>query len=764
MKNNTLRASRRAFEGFDLRLGARTAVAFVSEGLAIFLLASIDDFGFALSLALFCAFVYARQNILALAPCFIVASCVFCLSWQMLLYSLAPIALLLVLYLICFKLKKSVPLWSVALCALFGMSPYAVCTCLMDAQYLKVALSCLLALTFTFCGGICAYAIFVRGVLHKATVDELMCSAIVLSVFGYALAGVGGYGFFAGSIVLAFLVLVCSECFKPQTTLFVGILLGLGGALRQGDSTYLASAVALATGAVAFAPFTKWSSALCMLAIEGIEWLLGAYGGAGWQSFATCAVGIVLALIVPRSVVARLKGLSSKDNRHAYTAIVNRRGRDLGARLSSAGDVFYDMSKSLGRLAQSSSYCSADRLAADVAKSFCARCADREICFSALGSDTQAVLAPLADGALNRGKATILDTPPFITSRCSNMHSLIACINSSAEAYKKRMSEARAFEGCKSVMAEQFAGVALVLDALASSCSEQVNFSGDEVELLKSELLKHNIVASEIVICGEADKLNATLLVRPCDTQKAVLARIVSNVLRCKMAISRIGERGELRVVCFECAPTFEVAYGIAQKRYDDECVCGDTVSVLCPSRTGRLFAICDGMGHGEGASEASQSAVKMIESFYRAGIDSSIVLNLVNKLLRLSVEDVFSSLDIAVLNVQTGALDVVKLGSASSFIIRKESIEMLSCTAAPIGIVDEICTITSRYQLFDGDMLLMMSDGVFDVLDGNGVAEMIDSLNTTNPQTLADEILKKALENGANDDCTVLALRLFTV
>lgn len=175
-----------------------------------------------------------------------------------------------------------------------------------------------------------------------------------------------------------------------------------------------------------------------------------------------------------------------------------------------------------------------------------------------------------------------------------------------------------------------------------------------------------------------------------------------------------------------------------------------------------QTFALCDGMGHGDKASETSKNAVKMIESFYRAGIESSIVLSLVNKLLKLGAEDMFSTLDISVLDMQTGGLDVVKLGSASSFIIRKDNIEMLTCTAAPIGIVDDVDSITSRYQLFDGDMVLMMSDGVFDALDSKGVCEVIDEADTQNPQTLADVVLEKALQNGANDDCTVLALRLF--
>ena len=477
-----------------------------------------------------------------------------------------------------------------------------------------------------------------------------------------------------------------------------------------------------------------------------------------------CAVGVVCALCIPSSVTTKINGLAKGDNRRAYTGVVNRRGRELAARLSSASDVFYDMSKNLEQVAQNSSECSPDKLAKEVAKSFCGRCRDREICFTALGSDTASVLLPMADAAVNRGKVTILDMPPFVTSRCSNMHSLASAINTSAEAYKKRMSEAKSLVACKSLMSEQFAGVALVLDSLATSCAEQVNFASDDVELLKSELLKHNVVASEIVICGEGSKSSATLLVRNSDAQKAVVAKIVSKHLGCKMEVSKIQDKGSQKAIYLECAPVYEVAFGTAQKRYGEESESGDTVSVLCPSRTRRLFAICDGMGHGSNASKTSKNAVRMIESFYRAGIDSGIILSLANKLLKIGAEDMFSSLDIAVLDMQSGGLDVVKLGSASSFIIRKENIEMLTCTCAPIGIVDDVESITSRYQLFDGDMLLMMSDGVFDVLDGSGVCEAIDEIDTQNPQTLADAILEKALQKGANDDCTVLAMRLFMV
>ena len=324
MKNHSLTVKRKVFPSFDLKMSAKTAVAFAFEGLAIFLFASVPSFGFALSLALCCALVFARQNVLAVSPCFVVASVVFSPDWRTLLYAIAPVILLIALYAIFFKIRKNVPLWSVALCALVGMIPYVVCGCLLCGDYLKFGLCALFAVAGTFCFGICAYAVFVRSVLHKATVDELICGGITLAVTGYALCGVGGLGFYAYGAVLAFCLLFCSVCFKPQTTLFAGILFGVGASFAKWDMTYLAAAVALATASVAFSPFTKWSSALAIVAIEGIEWLLNAYSGAGWQSLVTCAVGVVCALCVPSSFTTKIKGLAKGDNRRAYTGVVNR--------------------------------------------------------------------------------------------------------------------------------------------------------------------------------------------------------------------------------------------------------------------------------------------------------------------------------------------------------------------------------------------------------------------------------------------------------
>ncbi|MCM1306863.1 MAG: SpoIIE family protein phosphatase [Bacteroides sp.] len=762
MKTRTLRAERKFFPSFDLKLSPKTAIKFVAEVLSIFLVASVDEFGFALALALFCGLVYARQNIIAIAPAYVLACCVFMLSWWTLLYAVVPVILLFALYAAFFKLRRNVPLWAVALCALIGMIPFAACSCAFDGAYFSVAVSVVLALVMTFCCGVAAYAVFVRGYLHKATVDELICAGLLAVVAGYALGGVNIYNFGLFYIVLGFVALFSSACFKTNFTLFICLLLGMGGALQSGNLGVLAASTAVGAAAVALSPFTKWSSALAILGTTALMWLFGAYEGAGWQTLVMTAIGVIGCLCIPKSALMRVKGLNFADNARAYTGVVNRRGREIATRLYSASDVFYDMSQTLERIANVDGIYTADRLAHEIAQNYCGKCPDKEECFSALGEDTYTVIKPMAESALDRGRVTIIDMPPFITSRCSKTHSLASVINSTADSYRRKQEINDGALIGKKMMSEQFAGIAVALDSLASKSAAQVNFAGDEVEYLKSELLKHNVVASELVVCGSGADTSAVVLVRERDASKAIISKLLSRGLKTKLEVSRIEDKGTQKLVYLDSAPVFEVAYGVAECSRDGEQVSGDSRSILCPSRSRRLFAICDGMGSGEKAAKASRDAVGMIEGFYRAGFDDNVILSLVNKLLKLSLDDCFTTLDISVIDTRSGGLDVIKLGSASSFIVRKDNVEALSCTTPPAGILDGIEPLTCRYQLFDGDMLIMMSDGVFDALESRGVIEIVDTLDTVNPQILADALLDGAKKKGAQDDCTVLVMRIF--
>ena len=762
MRSFVLRAERKFFPSFNLKFSPKAALPFAAECLLLFLFASVDKFGFALALGLFCGLVYARQNIFLIAPSYILACFVFVLDWKMLLFALAPVLVLVAVYAVFYKLKRNVPVWAVALGALVGMIPYAVCGVVFDGDYLTIGLSLTLAAAGVFCNSIVAYATLIRRFSGSATIDELMCLGLLAVACGYALCNVGVYGFFLLPFVVALGVVVLSACFKSGVAMFFALLLGVGAAIRSGSFGFVGWAAILGGVAVAFSPFTRLPSSFAVVCAEAFFWLFGAYRYAGWESLVMASAGVIAALCVPRTYIKKVESTFSHDSRRTYSSIVNRRGKEMANRLYHASDVFFDMSKTLEKIATDKNEYTPKRLAHEIAKNYCGKCEDCAGCFSALGEDTACMLEPMTTAALARGKTSILDMPTFITSHCTKVRSLASVINSSAEAYKKREEEQDGIASEKMILSEQFAGVALVFDSLAAELGAPVSFATEETQTIKSELLRHNVVASDVVVTGNDDDISVALIVRAQDAEKQVIAKTVSKLLGTRLEVAKIGDRGSEKSLYLESAPAYEVAYGIAERIRSGEDVSGDSRTVQNVSRTSRLFAICDGMGSGEKAREASLDAVNLVESFYRAGLPNEIVLSLVNRLLKISLDDNFSSLDISVIDVKSGGLDVIKLGSASSFILRGDSVEQIACSSPPAGIVDVPSPTTLRFQLYDGNMVILMSDGVFDALDAQGVVDVIDATATKNPQTLANALLKRAVECGAEDDCTVLVMKLF--
>ena len=246
-----------------------------------------------------------------------------------------------------------------------------------------------------------------------------------------------------------------------------------------------------------------------------VLWLALDFDGSNWQNLVSVALGAGVFLLLPKKWITGLCG--GKKGVAAVGSIVNRNRSEMASRLYSVSRVFYDMSDTLRDMESAESGYTPEKLAAEVAKNYCGRCADREGCFAALGGDTSSVLLPMANAVMSRGKATILDMPPFITSRCTKMHNLASVLGSAGEVYRRRTEEAGGVNETQRLMSEQFAGVSLVLDSLARECGEKVSFGEEGEEAIVNELLRHNIVASDVVMSGQGTTATVALTVRAFD-------------------------------------------------------------------------------------------------------------------------------------------------------------------------------------------------------------------------------------------------------
>ncbi len=732
--------------------------------LSMFLLASVDEVGLVLALSLYAGLVYAKQNFAISSLCLIAVCFSFNFDvWTCLLVFL-PMIILGVVVIVFARLKRYLSPTVLSLFLFLSFVPYMVVQIVLFDTLILSVVQAVICLVFGLCCTNGCFALLFRNLNCRFALDEEICLAIMIAVFAYAMAGISYAGFNLLALFFAFGLLMCSDNFMRQTTIFYALICGIGASVFFGDFAVLGAFALYGLVSSVVRDFTRFASLFAVLAVDALFILFDLNSVATWQITVLLFAGGFAYCIIPKRGREWLGALSKSSDETSVASMLNRNRRNLSERLDSLSDVFYDMSRTLEIRADIDSMFNAKRLSQDISKNYCSKCENKTECFSGLGGQNATMLEPIASAVLNRGSANILDVPTYITSRCTKMHNLLAVVNNAGDAFKKRKVEATGLEVSKKLMSDQFAGISLILDSLSKECAEQVSIKSDESEAIKNELLKHNINAKDVLISGQGEsaKLAVTLRTQMPDGDilQSILSRMTKTVLEPVATI----RNGANYIVHFESSPIFEVAYGVAEKCRSGNQVSGDSIALLQPSRKRRIFAISDGMGSGESADRASRDTISMVESFYKAGFDNAIILSIINKLLSLSMDESFSSLDMAVFDAVSGAVDIIKMGASDSFVVHTDSVEIVTGEMPPAGIFEKIEPITRRMQLFDGDIMLMMSDGVFDALDSTGVVDVVDEYRTLNPQVLADALLERAISLGADDDCTVLAMRVFCI
>lgn len=239
----------------------------------------------------------------------------------------------------------------------------------------------------------------------------------------------------------------------------------------------------------------------------------------------------------------------------------------------------------------------------------------------------------------------------------------------------------------------------------------------------------------------------------------------------CPMTVGGESERffgDTMSEFIFEEEPGYMILTGVARAAKKDELLSGDSFSFLYPDSGETVMLLSDGMGSGAAAGRDSEAVIEMLEQFLMAGFDEKTAVRLINSVLLLRTEGKsYSTVDISVLNPYAGTCEFIKLGAAGTFIKREDWIECVSSETLPVGMFSEADYDTKEKKLFDGDYVIMMSDGVPEML-GEHLEEVLfaagKKLTDRTPQGIAGEILKAALEfceYKPKDDMTVLVAEL---
>ena len=128
-----------------------------------------------------------------------------------------------------------------------------------------------------------------------------------------------------------------------------------------------------------------------------------------------------------------------------------------------------------------------------------------------------------------------------------------------------------------------------------------------------------------------------------------------------------------------------------------------------------------------------------------------------------------YATLDIQILDLFSGNMEFIKNSACPTFVKRNGEVQLLKSITLPAGILDQADLVVYDYDLQDGDILVMCSDGI---IDSNKeylnkqlwVKYLLEDIETDDAQKIADIIMNEAIDNDfgkQKDDMTVMVAKV---
>ena len=372
------------------------------------------------------------------------------------------------------------------------------------------------------------------------------------------------------------------------------------------------------------------------------------------------------------------------------------------------------------------------------------------------------------------------------TQAREDVYKIVKAINYSYKISKMNFIWKKKLDESKKTVSSQLKGVSEAISKMAEDIDKKKKEDREEFADKKQEILKL-LEQKEIEIKTIDIKQNASnrfivevytdicnnLDGTECNIRK--ICKIISKVLDQNMIMQKqeCGLRLEKNICKFTYISddNYHIQIGTAKSTKADSPVSGDS-SLETRLEDGKyLLALSDGMGSGPEAMKSSKIAIKMLERLLTAGFEKDVSLQLINSTLSANTEeDMYATLDIEILDLFNGNMEFIKNGACPTYVKRGKEVQLLKSMSLPTGIVSENDLVVYDFDLEDGDIIVMCTDGI---IDSNKeylnkhlwLKYLLEDMETTDAQQIADIILKEAIDNdfgNQKDDMSVIVAKIY--
>lgn len=631
--------------------------------------------------------------------------------------------------------------------------------------------------------------------------EEIICLIILL-----ASVMTGTVGWQAGPVTIEhvlsrYLILLFALVGGAPLGASVGVITGLILSLADANAIYQMSLLAF-SGMLAGLLKEGKRPAVAFGLLIGSS-ILSFYIGNGanviastWESLAA----IVFFIVTPRSMVRILAKYvpGTQENLKSQQDYV-RRVRDLtAARVEQFSEVFRQLARSFKQVTIDSQAVQREEdvghFMNEVAARTCDTCWKKKQCWEDKFYQTYKYMTDMmteievrdaspkqsaAAGKQGEGRRgmTKKDIWPEWKNLCIRTDKVLEVMKEQYAQYKNDQHWKKQIVDSRSLVADQLSGVSQVMEDLAKEIKREGQELFVQEEQIRSALEELGLSIHSIDIIS-LDEGNVEIEVihqytKGFDECRKIIAPMLSEILGEHIAVKREEQlpKGEgYSTVVFGSAKEYEIETGIAGAAKGGNAMSGDSFSTVELGNGKFAVALSDGMGNGERARAESQAALTILQQLLQSGMDERLAIKSVNSVLMLrSTDEIFATVDLAMIDQYNAKTTFLKIGSTPSFIKRGKEVFLISANNLPVGIVQELDVDLVSLQLEPGDTLVMMTDGIYDA-PGHAVNKelwmkrIVLEIEADSPQEFADLLLERIVryqQGDIQDDMTVVVARI---
>ena len=397
----------------------------------------------------------------------------------------------------------------------------------------------------------------------------------------------------------------------------------------------------------------------------------------------------------------------------------------------------------------------------EISSCVCSECPSKAVCWTEKYENTKKAINTVFN------KKYSVSTPvPKELENCLKKDILIEKIFSEKNKVQNDKLVSMKLEENRNALFKQLEATEKIIYETSKNMS--VSFCNDITENICRILEKENINFSKVWAYYNNLKVLSIEIYAPnekCLKSPEILRKTISSSLHMNFIMHQLiptGNREE--VVCFlHEEPFYELeTWTIVHGTKKNDYICGDTAEVFFDGRGCQYLVISDGMGTGSEASLESRMASTLFEKLITGGMSCENSIKIINGLMYAKSEnEIFTTFDVTKIDLYTCEIELMKSGAVSTLIKSNGDVRKIGVQTLPVGIMPETDIYLKKMKLKEGDMIVMLSDGINES-EYRFIKQLL--LNEKSIENIAKQIYEKSpIFNGGNenDDISIIAARL---